>query len=85
MGHENAFLYQSEWPDFDPEIAKNEEVTLIVQVNGKLRDKITVPADETAAACEALALASPKVIAETEGKTIRKVIVIAGKLVNVVV
>ena len=84
LGFDGA-LYLNTWPAFDPNIAKNAEVTLIVQVNGKLRDKITVSADADAAACEALALASPKVANETDGKTVRKVIVIAGKLVNVVV
>ncbi len=84
LGHTDAFLYQSPWPAFDPEIAKNDEVTLVVQVNGKLRDKITVAADANAATCESLALASPKVKADVENKTIRKVVVIPGKLVNVV-
>ena len=78
-------LYLKSWPAFDSQIAKNDEVTLIVQVNGKLRDKITVSADADAAHCERLALDSPKVAQETDGKTIRKVIVIAGKLVNIVV
>jgi leucyl-tRNA synthetase len=58
-----------------------------VQVNGKLRDRITIPADADKAACEAAALASDKVrdALENGAKVIRKVIVVPGKLVNVVV
>jgi leucyl-tRNA synthetase len=62
-----------------------DELELVVQINGKVRDKLTVPRDATHAAVEAAALASPKAQEWTAGKTIRKVIVVPGKLVNIVV
>ena len=73
------------WPEFDPEAAKAEEVIVPVQVNGKLRGRVTVPADATEAEIEAAALAEPQVRAHTTGKTVVKVIVAKGKLVSVVV
>jgi leucyl-tRNA synthetase len=85
LGHANVFLYRASWPTADPAIAAEEEITLIVQVNGKLRDRITLPADADAKACEAAALASEKVREVTGGQTPKKVIVVPGKLVNVVV
>ena len=72
------------WPAWDPAALVTSEVELVVQVNGKLRDRVTVAADASQAAQEAAALASPKVREHTEGKTVRKVIVVPGKLVNVV-
>ena len=66
-------------------VAKNEEITLVVQVNGKVRDKLTAPADADNAALEALALASPRVREQINGSTPKKVIVVPGKLVNVVI
>ena len=79
------FLYHHPWPQADPEVAKNDEITLVVQVNGKVRDKITAPADLSQDALQALALASPKVTEALGGNTPKKVIVVPGKLVNVVV
>jgi leucyl-tRNA synthetase len=73
------------WPTFDAELAKADVFTLVVQVNGKLRDKIEVPADITQDAARELALARPAVQKWIEGKQIRKVIVAGGKLVNIVV
>ncbi len=74
----------SQWPSFDPEVAKADEVEIVVQIIGKIRDKLTIPADADEAAMEALALASEKIKADLEGKTVRKVIVVKGKLVNIV-
>ncbi len=85
LGHTDDYLYRKPWPAFDPAVAAEEEVTLIVQVNGKVRDRIVLPAGVDAAATEAAALASEKVQAGVEGKSVRKVIVIPGKLVNIVV
>lgn len=79
-----GFTYDAEWPSFDPSLAREDVLTIAVQVNGKLRDTITVPADAPKEAVEQAALASPRVAAHTEGKTIRKVIFVPGKLVNVV-
>jgi leucyl-tRNA synthetase len=73
------------WPAFDPEAAKADEIVIPVQVNGKLRGRVTVPASATEAEIEAAALADPQVQAHTAGKTVAKVIVAKGKLVSVVV
>ncbi|MBX3047753.1 MAG: leucine--tRNA ligase [Anaerolineales bacterium] len=72
------------WPQADPQAAKEDEVTLIVQVNGKLRDRITIPAGTSDEDAKAQALASEAVIKALEGKPPRQVIVVQGKLVNIV-
>ncbi len=77
-------IHQQPWPEWDAEIAKEESITLIVQVNGKVRDRITAPADTTDEVLKALALASENVEKHLEGKAPRKVIVVKGKLVNIV-
>ncbi len=84
LGHE-GFTYHADWPAYDAEIARDETVTVAVQVNGKLRDTVEVAADASQADLEAAALASAKVQAFIDGKQVRKVIVVPGKLVNVVV
>ena len=82
---QSGFLYRHPWPQADPDVAKKDEITLVVQVNGKVRDKLTAPADADSDALQALALASPKVAEALNGSAPRKVIVVPGKLVNVVV
>jgi leucyl-tRNA synthetase len=72
------------WPAYDPEALVTDQVTVVVQVNGKLRARIDVPADAPKADVEARAMAEPNVQKHVEGKTVRKVVVIPGKLVNVV-
>jgi leucyl-tRNA synthetase len=79
-----GFLYGAALPAFDPEVAKAEEVTVALQVNGKLRGTLMAPADVSEEELEKLALEHPKVLQHTEGKTVRKVVVVPGKLVNVV-
>jgi len=81
---QSGFLYRHPWPQADPEVAKKDEITLVVQVNGKVRDKLTAPADADQDALQALALASPKVAEALNGSAPKKVIVVPGKLVNVV-
>ena len=66
------------WPAFDPEALVEDELELVVQINGKLRDKLTVKRDATSEEIEAAALASPKVQEWTSGKTIRKIVVVPG-------
>ena len=61
-----------------------DEIELVVQVNGKLRDKVVVAKGADQATVEAAALASPRVKEQTDGKTVRKVIVVPGRLVNIV-
>jgi leucyl-tRNA synthetase len=79
-----GFTYQATWPTFDPTLATDDTVPIALQVNGKLRDVIQAAATSTKEELESMALASPKVQAFVEGLTIRKVIVIPGKLVNIV-
>ena len=72
------------WPEFDRAAAAEDEITLVVQVNGKVRDRLTLPADVTKETAEAAALASEGAQKFTEGMTVRKVIYVPGRLVNVV-
>jgi leucyl-tRNA synthetase len=78
-------VHQQAWPQWDPEIAREDVITLVVQVNGKVRERIEVPIDITEATATAAALASERVQKWLEGKTVRKVIYAPGKLVNIVV
>jgi leucyl-tRNA synthetase len=73
------------WPDHDPALLIDDEVTIAVQVNGKLRDTLTLAKDMDKAAMEAAALASPHVIRILDGAIPKKVIVVPGRLVNIVV
>ena len=82
---QTGFLYRHSWPSADPEVAKKDEITLVVQVNGKVRDKMTAPADADQDTLRSLALASPKVAEALNGNEPKKIIVVPGKLVNVVV
>jgi leucyl-tRNA synthetase len=84
LGHEGG-LSTAAWPGFDPEVAKAAEVVIPVQVNGKLRARVTVPADLPDEELKARVLADASVRAQLEGKTIRKVVVAKGSLVSVVV
>lgn len=83
-GHEVS-VHASPWPAYDADAAAADVITLIVQVNGKVRDKIEVPADVSQEDAEQAALASDKVQGWLEGATVRKVIVVPGRLVNIVV
>jgi leucyl-tRNA synthetase len=78
-------LTYSPWPEFDPALLIEDTLDIPVQVNGKLRDVIKVPADADNPALEAAAKASEKVKPFLEGKTIKKVIVVPRKLVNIAV
>ena len=73
------------WPSFDPDLAKADTITLVVQVNGKVRDKIEAPAGITEAAAREIALARPAVQKWLEGAEVRKVIFAGGRLINIVV
>lgn len=81
----SGFTYCADWPVARPELAAADSITVAVQVNGKLRDSFDVPASATPAEIEAAALIRERVRAHTDGKTVRKVIVVPGKLVNIVV
>ncbi len=77
-------LADQPWPAYDPQFLVEDEVELVLQVNGKIRDKIVVQLDAKNAEIEAAAMASPKIQEWTAGKPVRKVIVVPGKLVNIV-
>jgi leucyl-tRNA synthetase len=83
--HDGAHIHDQRWPVADLEMARVETVTMVVQVNGKLRDRIEVPADIDDAEAERLALASTRVLDAIGGGPPRKVIARAPKLVNLVV
>lgn len=73
------------WPQYDPDAIVAAEMTIIVQVNGKVRSKLTLPVGTIDKDIEAAALTDPKVREFTGDKSPKKVIVVQGKLVNVVV
>lgn len=77
-------IHQQKWPMVDEEAAAEDKITLIVQVNGKLRDRIVVPADITEEDAKTAALASDNVLRHLEGVKPRKIIVVPGRLVNIV-
>ena len=78
-------LIDAAWPQSDPEALEQSEIEIVVQVNGKLRSKIVVPKAADQKQIESLALANEKIQQYIEGKIIRKIIVIPGRLVNIVV
>ncbi len=78
-------IFNEAWPKFDPKSLVKDEVEIAIQVNGKIKNKIMVSSDLDEEGIKAAALADEKIIASTEGKTVVKVIVIKGRLVNIVV
>jgi leucyl-tRNA synthetase len=80
-----ASLAYEPWPEYDESLLKADTVEVPIQINGKIRGKIVVPAGLDRAALETLALADDKIQSQLEGKAIKKVIVVPGKLVNIVV
>lgn len=83
MGYQTPLARMS-WPKFDPAALKQDEVLIVVQINGKLRAKLTVPVDIDSQELEKLALANDNVQRHLQDKEVRKIISIPGKLVNVV-
>jgi leucyl-tRNA synthetase len=81
---EKGMIADAAWPTHDPALLVDDQVTIAVQVNGKLRDTLTAPRGLANDAAEALALASAKVQAQLGGNPPRKVIVVADRLVNIV-
>ena len=73
------------WPSYDPELLKTDEVTIVVQVNGKKRAEVLVPADASEEQVKQAALAEANVQRFVEGKTVRKIVLVPGKILNVVV
>ena len=84
-GGRNGLIADAPWPEADPALLVEDEVTIAVQVNGKLRDTLTAPKGAPRQQLEAMALASEKVIRILEGRAPRKAIVVPDRLVNLVV
>ncbi len=84
LGHQELLL-DTGWPKWDAQALKAEEMLIVVQINGKLRSKITAPADATDEELEDIALKDSRIKDFIEGKQVRKVIVVPKKLINVVV
>ena len=83
-GHEGG-IAKASWPSFDENVARADEIVVPVQVNGKLRSRLTVPADTPESELRERALADPAVRPHIDGKTIKSVVIVKGKLINVVV
>ena len=83
LGHTER-LSETSWPVYDPQAVIDDELLIVVQVNGKLRSKLQVSATASEDEVTSMALADPKVAVFTEGKQLRKVIYVPGKLVNIV-
>ncbi len=83
-GHAGG-LDRTSWPSFDQAVAKADEIVVVVQVNGKVRSRITAAADAPESELRERALAEPAVRQHIEGKTVKSVVVVKGKLINVVV
>nr|MBO2469634.1 leucine--tRNA ligase [Bacillota bacterium] len=84
IGHADS-VHAQPWPTWDEAALAADEVEIVVQVNGKVRDRVVVPANASREEIEAAVLAQEKVKAHLAGKTVKKVIVVPGKLVNLVV
>lgn len=84
IGKEGSVHDQS-WPKYDPDALIKDEIEIVVQINGKVRDKLVIPSNLTKEQVEEQALKCEKIVAETQGKNVVKVISVPGKLVNIVV
>jgi leucyl-tRNA synthetase len=84
LGHSST-LSEAAWPAFEPAVAQPEEIVVPVQVNGKLRGRLTVPAGTPEEEVKRLALADAAVAPHLSGKTVKKVVVANGRLVSIVV
>jgi leucyl-tRNA synthetase len=84
LGHTETLAYEP-WPAYDSGLTKADTVEVPVQINGKVRERLVVPAGIDKAELERLALADDKVKVLIAGKQVRKVIVVPGRLVNLVV
>ena len=83
LGHQRL-VAETPWPSWDQEVAREDKVTIVVQVNGKLRDQLRVPASASEEEVRALALESPKVQKHLQNKEIKKVIFVPKRLINFV-
>jgi leucyl-tRNA synthetase len=84
LGHADGIVAAG-WPAFDEAVAKAQEIVVPVQINGKLRARITAAADTTDDELRELALADAQVQKHLEGKTVKKIVIAGGRLVSIVV
>jgi leucyl-tRNA synthetase len=84
LGHQGG-ITAAGWPEYDEAVAKAEEVVVPVQINGKVRGRVTVPADTSEDRLREIALADPQIRPHLEGRTVKKVVVANGRLVSIVV
>jgi leucyl-tRNA synthetase len=84
MGYEYS-VFNQKWPEYDPKVLEKDVVELGVQVNGKIRGRVEVPADLSEEEVRKIVLADPRIQSYVEGKTIRKLILIKNRIVNIVV
>jgi leucyl-tRNA synthetase len=83
LGHGESLAYES-WPELNEKYARDDEVEVAVQIKGKVKARIMVPADADEKHIEQAALADAGVVSALAGQTVRKVIVVKGRLVNIV-
>ncbi len=84
LGHDTSLAY-APWPAYDPSLVKDDIVEIGVQVNGKIRGTVTLPADADEAAARSAAMADAKIAPHLAGKTVKKVVYVPGKILNVIV
>ncbi|MCL5037530.1 MAG: leucine--tRNA ligase [Chloroflexi bacterium] len=83
VGHDTS-VFKARWPEYDPELLAQENITVVVQVNGKLKARLSVPSGSSEEEIKAMALNDENIRPVLDGKDIRRVIYIPGKLVNIV-
>jgi leucyl-tRNA synthetase len=83
LGHTQSLLREP-WPEYDKNAIKAEEMVIVVQINGKVRSRVTVPSDSSEEEVKQAALDDSKVLDYINGKKVEKVIVVPRKLVNIV-
>jgi len=84
IGYKDS-IHQQKWPKWDPELIKEEMITLVIQVNGRVRDKIEVETSISEEKAKELVISREKVIKWIKDKEIKKVVFVLGKLINIVV
>ncbi len=78
-------IIQAGWPMVDPKALVKSEISVMVQINGKIRDKLSVPADISAESIEKIALSSPSILKYLEGASVKKIIYVPGRILNIVI
>ncbi len=84
LGYQDS-IHNQKWPEYDSELIKEEKITLIIQINGKVRDKIEVDAGISKEEAEKLTLEREKIKKRVQDKKVKKVIFVPGKLINIVI